>query len=101
MTDLPIVCTLTDAQLQQRRVEVLSKIREQVQELKPLDDGYALRFEVDDARLDELMKMIRFERQCCAFLRFRLTVEPAGGPVWLEITGPNGTKALLEAELGL
>jgi hypothetical protein len=42
---------------------------------------------------------IDLERRCCAFLRFRLTVEPGGGPIWLELTGPPGTRELLAAEL--
>jgi hypothetical protein len=101
MTNLPVICTLTDAQRQQRRVEVLQKVTECIQELKPLDDGYVFRFAADDGILDELMQVIQLERQCCPFLRFRLTVEPNHGPVWLELTGPSGTRILLEAELGL
>jgi hypothetical protein len=27
----------------------------------------------------------------------RLTVEPGDGPVWLELTGPSGTREFLEA----
>jgi hypothetical protein len=72
-----------------------------VQEALALNDGYALRFPTDDATLTELMQLIQLERQCCAFLRFRLTVEPGGGPVWLELTGPEGTKSFLESALGL
>jgi hypothetical protein len=36
------------------------------------------------------------ERHCCRFLRFVLTVEPGGGPMWLETTGPEGTVEFLE-----
>jgi hypothetical protein len=28
-----------------------------------------------------------------------VTVEPGGGPIWLEITGPQGTAAFLESLL--
>jgi hypothetical protein len=42
---------------------------------------------------------INAERQCCRFLRFVLTIEPGDGPIWLEITGPQGTSALLESLL--
>jgi len=71
-----------------------------VQEIQPLDNGYLFRFKADESTLGDLMRVVRLERQCCRFLRFRLTVEPDGGPVWLELTGPSGTKAFIEAALG-
>ena len=101
MTDLPIACTLLEADLQQRRRDLLDRVFARVQETRPQDDGYAIRFEADDAALAELLQLVRLERQCCAFMRFRLTVEPADGPVWLELTGPEGTKSFLESILGL
>jgi hypothetical protein len=41
--------------------------------------------------------MIDAERQCCQFLRFQLTVEAAGGPVVLDVTGPLGSRDFLGA----
>jgi hypothetical protein len=38
---------------------------------------------------------MRLLRQCCPFLRFAITVEPGNGPIWLEMTGPEGTKEFL------
>ena len=101
MKDLPIACTLTDAEFQQRRAGVLRRIREQVQSLKPLDAGYAFEFAADEAVLEDVFRLIQLERQCCAFLQFELTLEPGNGPVWLSLTGPDGTKAFLETALGL
>lgn len=99
--DLPIACKLPDAERQQRRAQVLDRVFSRVQETRPLDDGYAVRFTADDSALAELMQFIQIEHQCCPFLRFRLTVEPGGGPVWLELTGPEGTMPFLETALGL
>jgi hypothetical protein len=42
----------------------------------------------------------QLESQCCPFLRFQLTVELGGGPVWLELTGPPGTRDFLAQEIG-
>jgi hypothetical protein len=39
------------------------------------------------------------ERLCCPFFEFVITVERAGGPVWLRITGTGEAKRILEAEL--
>ncbi len=101
MKELPIACTLTDAAFQQRRAGVLQRIQERVQSLKPLDTGYALQFAADEAVLEDVFRLIQLERQCCAFLQFELTIEPDHGPVWLSLTGPDGTKAFLENVLGL
>jgi hypothetical protein len=49
--------------------------------------------------LAAVVATINAERQCCRFLRFVLTVEPDGGALWLDITGPPGTIAFLEALL--
>ena len=99
--DLPIACKLLDAQRQQHRTQVLDRVFSRAHETRPLDDGYAIHFTADDSGLAELMELIQLERQCCPFLRFRLTVEPGGGPVWLELTGPEGTKSFLESTMGL
>ncbi len=47
-----------------------------------------------------LGEFIQLERQCCPFLRFQLTVEPGGGPIWLELTGPPGTREFLAHGVG-
>lgn len=41
------------------------------------------------------------ERRCCPFLRFALEVEPAAGPMWLRLTGPDGVVEFLRTELSL
>src|SRR2546428_11135690 len=100
MADLPVACTLTEPRRRRRREQLLERVIGRVHERRSLADGYAFRFATEDAALADLMEMIRLERECCAFLRFRLTVEPGGGPVWLELTGPAGTKEFLESMLG-
>jgi hypothetical protein len=45
------------------------------------------------------VKTIDAERQCCRFLKFVLTTEPDGGDVWLEVTGPDGTREFLSTLL--
>jgi hypothetical protein len=92
-TEIPIVCTLTDTQLQERRNTLLLQVGQAVQEVQEREQGYAYRFPGE--RLEELAHVIGLERQCCAFLRFTLTAEPGNGPLWLEITGPAGTKEFL------
>jgi hypothetical protein len=100
MAELPVACTLTEPELAARRAGVLATIRRDQQEARWRPDGVVLRFVAEPDRLATLATFIDLERRCGAFLRFRLTVEPDGGPVWLELTGPPGTREFLAAELG-
>jgi hypothetical protein len=95
--ELPIACSLTDPQFQRRRAELLKIFQAALLETKELDDGYAYRFPSGEKWIAELAQLITFERECCPFLRFNLWIEPANGPLWLELTGPNGTKGFLQS----
>ena len=59
--------------------------------------GYQFRFPATS--FDALSRFLSNERRCCPFLSFELTIEPADGPIWLKLTGPDGTREFLDAEL--
>lgn len=101
MAELPVACTLAAPELAGRRAGVLARMAAERAEARWLPDGLALSYAAGPGRLAALAEFIDLERQCCAFLRFRLTVEPGAGAVWLELTGPPGTREFLGAELGL
>jgi hypothetical protein len=92
---LPIACRLTNSELQERRNNVLRKAREAVEKVEETEEGYAYRFPTDSAWIAELANLITLEHECCPFLRLSLTVEPDNGPIWLELSGPKGTKDFL------
>ena len=94
---LPISCSLTDFELQERRRDVLQKARRAVVDVRELENGYAYSFSAADECLTELAQLINLERQCCPFLRFCITVLPDNGAIWLEMTGPEGAKEFLAA----
>ena len=98
---LPVACTLTTAEMRERRRLVLEPLAAAVLEVAPLAGGLALRFAASGATLAGLAALIDLERRCCPFLRFALTVESGGGPLWLSLTGPPGTGDFLTRELGL
>jgi hypothetical protein len=95
MNDLPVACNLMPAELQERRRNVLSKVLSAVTETTELETGFQYRFRSEGEIVSELGKLVQLEHQCCPFLTFRLTVEPEGGSVLLEMTGPQGTKEFL------
>lgn len=92
---LPIACSLTDSELQERRRDVLHKVRSAVVDVRELDNGYAYCFHSDSECLIELAQLVSLERQCCPFFHFAIIVEPGNGPIWLEMIGPDGTKEFL------
>ena len=92
---LPVACSLMDSELQERRRNVLQRVRSMVSEVKEVDHGFIYRFPSDGAWIRELANLVELEHQCCPFLKFTITVESGDGPVWLEMTGPDGTKAFL------
>jgi hypothetical protein len=97
MRDLPIVCTLQPGELNARATDLLPGVVASANARHVIENGFRFEFEPDGEVLTSIIRMIDAERQCCRFLRFQLTVEPAGGPVVLEVTGPPGSQQFLEA----
>lgn len=64
-----------------------------------LPNGVAFRLPADS--LEAIARFVTNERKCCPFLTFDIKVEPRGGAVLLSMTGPVGTREVLEAELSL
>ena len=98
---LPIACDL-GAIDPDRRPAHLARIERLLRELpaavETLPDGLAFRF--DPEHYTTIAELVAQERLCCPFFRFVLDVAPGRGPVWLRITGPTDTRAILEALAG-
>jgi mercuric ion transport protein len=75
---------------------IFTELATQRQDLR---HGYAFRF--DAAHLESLSRFIANECKCCPFMTFELEIAAASGPIWLRMTGPEGTRDVLEAELRL
>jgi len=99
MDSLPVACTLEAEALKARREGLLAKLLRRAEHHEEWPDGHLFRFAADDEIVLLIARAIDAERRCCPFLRFRLTVEPGGGPIELELTGPAGTREFLSAIL--
>jgi hypothetical protein len=95
MTNLPIACTLGPDALKARREDLLGGLVRRAAERVELPHGYRLRFSPSDDILATIARIVDVERHCCRFLTFQVTVTADGGPVWLEFTGPPGTREFL------
>jgi hypothetical protein len=92
---LPVACTLTPDAMATRKAALLTGLVCRAEGREEIADG--LRFEFPADTLSALFASIEAERQCCRFLRFEITIEPDGGPIWLSLTGPHGTREFLAA----
>jgi len=97
---LPIACDLTPIPAEQRDAHLrraASLLFQTCEEQQELPDGVAWRF--SSSQYEEVAAYVANERRCCPFFTFTLEVSPAGGPVWLRVTGDAAVKAYLQSEL--
>jgi hypothetical protein len=99
MEDLPIICTLTPDALRVRREGLLSNLLRKAEAHEQMSEGIRLRFAPSFETLSAIARAVEAERHCCRFLRFAITVEPDGGPIFLDLTGPPGTREFVTALL--
>jgi hypothetical protein len=101
MADQPIACALTPDALAVRREGLLTELVGLALNRELLPDGLRLTFEATTPALSAIARAVEAERHCCRFLRFEITVEPDGGPIILELSGPPGTREFVAPLLGL
>lgn len=94
-------CKLTTRELRQRKATIIAWVKEAVVEKQELADGFRYRFPGSDKTLALLYDFIKAERVCCNFFTFRISAGNPSCPVWLELSGPDGTKEFIISEIGL
>ncbi len=93
--ELPIACTLSEAEMRERRQTILDVVRGAALKVTELSLGYAYRFQPTSEVLAHLSWLVDLERQCCPFLTFRIVVEAGNQPICLEVTGPTEAKEVI------
>ena len=101
MAEIPIACTLSPDALRARRENLLADVLQRAEHYQLNDAGLRMRFSAGTDTVATLARMVEAERHCCRFLRFVITIEPDGGPLWLELSGPAGTRDFIAALLDL
>ena len=95
MAEIPIACTLSPDALRTRRDGLLAGVFQRAEHRELTENGLRVRFSPGPDAVATLARVVDAERQCCRFLRFAITVEPDGGPVSLELSGPAGTREFI------
>lgn len=96
-----VACKLTSPELQKRKTEVITLLKANVIERKEITNGYQYTFKGSDKMLDDLVSFIKAERACCGFFTFKLSVEDVDTNIILTMTGPEGAKEFINAEMEL
>jgi hypothetical protein len=97
---MEIACTLTEAEIQDRRRTILDFVRGAILDVTSLPSGYAYRLEPTSEILTHLGHLVDLERQCCPFLTFRIVIEAGSQPICLEVTGPPEARGIIAEFFG-
>ena len=99
---VPFACDMTAIPAEQRGAHhalIRRLMTQSVEDISELPDGLAFRFPAME--YDAVTEFVGRERLCCPFLTFALEVSPDRGPLRLRISGADGAKDFIRAELQL
>jgi hypothetical protein len=85
------------AEQKPRYAALTKRLRTAARGMQDLPDGYAIRLDSQAITLPEAAEWISMERLCCPFLKFELSTSGNQSEWTLKLTGPAGSKAILEA----
>lgn len=99
----PFACNVTGLTTEQRQryLALAKKMQNTKQEIRELEDGYAIRFSIEGSTIQDLAEFITYERKCCPFFDLEIALEREGGPAWLRLRGREGVKEFIRAEFGM
>lgn len=75
----------------------LLSLRKSVRELP---NGYEFEFPADSSTVQQAAEWAMGERACCPFFDFAIRLEREGGSLWLSLTGREGVKQFIQADIG-
>lgn len=89
---------MTPAQRARHR-DLGEALRGGIRETVELPDGFT--FRLPPEAWSTAAEFVLLEKLCCPFVRFQLEMSEDGGPVRLTLTGREGVREFLRAELGV
>ena len=82
-----------------RHRELLQRLRPSARHISELANGYQFHLNSGDISFREAAEWVDLERRCCPFLAFQLQIAGGQSGIVLEVTGPEGVKLFIDAEL--
>jgi hypothetical protein len=102
-TESPFYCNI-DALTPTERSEyaaLTTRIGPAVAKTAEIKNGYVITLDRTRVALLDVARWIDFERRCCPFFDFALSLARNEGPMRLTLTGPHGVNDFIRAEFGL
>ena len=98
----PFACDMSaiGASRRGQHLATINELFHNVGEVRELPNGYSFRLPDGSDVLLKAAEFIALERLCCPFFGFALEVAPEGGSTWLSLTGREGVKPFIRAEIG-
>lgn len=98
-----LACDLSamDAAQRARHDAAWAQMQQGLLETIEVESGFMMRFAASETMLTAIATFIAGERLCCPFFDFGVSVPHGSGDVWLSLTGHEGVKDFLRAELGI
>ena len=98
----PFACDMNAIAPEQRdaHLTLIERLFQSVESIRELPNGYKFQLSNESEVLLAAAEFISLERLCCPFFDFGLEVEREGGTVWITLTGREGVKPFIMAEIG-
>ena len=98
----PFACDMSAIAPEQRTAHFanIDQLFRTVESIRELPDGYTFQLPNQPEVLLAATQFITLERLCCPFFGFGLEIEPEGGAIRLSLTGREGVKPFIMAEIG-
>jgi hypothetical protein len=94
-------CDLTTLQAieRQRRCELANAVGRATRKRIELPNGYALELDAHKITIAAVTEWMALEKRCCPFLNFQVLTDSLSEALTVELTGADGVKEFLRAEL--
>src|ERR1041385_6258573 len=89
-----------DPEQRSQHIATTNELVHAVQEVRELPNGYAFGMPDKTVLLMRATEFIAKEKLCCPFFGFKIEIEPDGSVLWLHLTGRDGVKPFIVAEIG-
>ncbi|HEY2865928.1 MAG TPA: hypothetical protein VGJ02_02440 [Pyrinomonadaceae bacterium] len=97
----PFACdilALTQEQRKRHFDELGPMLRSMKKSVRELPDGYEFEFPADANTYALVTEWSIQERACCPFFDIDIRLDREGGPIWLRLTGREGTKQFIQSD---
>ena len=99
-SETPFFCNLKGLTAEQRRrqVEIAIALRDSLQSIRELADGFEFEFSSDPALYQALTEFTPMEHACCPFFDISIRLERETGKLSWRLTGREGVKTFIKSE---